>query len=219
KPGAPRPDLAVDAAGPEATHHGEREVGGYLAVHRLGLDVCGDAFGQVEGNPTVHRAKIQPAWPRGAFHRGADRAVHGFRLRVSGGGHVHAPVDGVDLHVALERFDAHITVHGGADEAHARGHVDRELNANVVIVGVIVTLAVLATVRFPPPARRVDGADGHPVAMLQHLDLHLLGIAPPGSLHRRDLDVGPGRRQCPDVAVHSPDFDRLSLRDATLPLE
>jgi len=43
-----------------------------------------------------------------------------------------------------------------------------------------------------------------------HLDLHLVGVAAARLFHCRDLDVGPGRGDGVDVAVHALDLDPLA---------
>src|ERR1044071_175456 len=74
-------DGAGEPAAAEGAGDGHREVGGDLAVERLGLDPRAQGGGQGQVDAAVDGLEFEVVGPVGATHHGRDRAVDGLRAR------------------------------------------------------------------------------------------------------------------------------------------
>src|ERR1043166_6614825 len=90
----------------------------------------------------------------------------------------------------------HVSVHRPAGEPHAARDLHRPFHVHVVVAGAVVALAAGAALVFlPVPGRGIEGADGDPVGVLDHLDPHFRRITPVAPLHCHDLDLAPPDRK------------------------
>src|SRR5208283_1820566 len=111
------------------------------------------------------------------------------------------------------------SVDGPAREAHARRYPDGELHLHVAIVRTQVAAQSRFALIGPAVARRVYGANGRSVSVVDHLNPNVRGIVAITGFLADYLDFFTRSGLGPNAAVDAFDLDQLSRRQPASPME